>query len=174
MNSTVKYGLIAGAVSSIILVVMHYAAFELSQGFSVALIFGIILPIIFMVMGVKDERASQEGFISFGEALKTSFLIFFIAAIITSLVSFGLMQTYSEETWQSMADIQRENAKGMLEMFGMDDLQMEEALEEFTVEKIKEQTAGIGAVIINLLGNAFFGLIISLIVSAIMKRNPTP
>jgi len=174
MNSTVKYGIIAGAISSIVIVVLHFVKFELTQSFSVGLIFGIILPIIFMVMGVKEERSSQEGFISFGEALKTSFLIFFIAAIISSLVSFGLFQTYSEDHWQTVVDIQKENVGGMFEMVGADELMVEEAMEDLTVEKIKASTSGFGAIMLNLLGNAFFGLLISLIVSAIMKRNPTP
>lgn len=174
MNSTVKYGVMAGAISSIAILVLHFVKFELTQSFAVGLVFGIILPIIFMVMGVKEERAAQEGFISFGEALKTSFLIFIIAALISSLVSFALFQTYTEDHWQTVVDIQKENVSGMFEMVGADELMMEEAMEELTVEKIKESTSGFGAIMVNLLGNAFFGLIISLVVSAIMKRNPTP
>lgn len=175
MSSTIRYGLIGGVLITVILIALHYISFELSQSFSVAFAVGLLIPIIFMVLGVKAVRSQQDGLISFGEALKTSFLVFFIAAVISSFASMAFTQTFSEDTWQSIVDIQRENAKGIMEMAGMDESMMEEALDEtLTIEKIKESTTGIGAVIFNLLGNAFIGLIIALIVSAIMKRNPTP
>lgn len=176
MSTTVRYGLIAGLLIASIQFALHYISLELSQNVSIASAVGIILPIIFMALGVKAEREFQEGLISFGEALKTAFFVFMIASIISGVISFVHMQTWSDETWQQIGAIQMETAKGMMEMFGVDELEIDDAIasEEFDVDLIKESTASIGILLLGLLGSAIFGLILSLIVAAIMKRNPTP
>lgn len=175
MNTTLKNGLLAGVITSVLLVGLHYLSFEASQSFSVQLGIGLLIPIIFMVLAIKSEREMQEGFISFGEALKTSFLVFMISAIIVGIAQFALYQTFSDDTWGQIVEMQKENAKGIMEMAGADAMTIDEALdEEITLEKIKASMSGVSSFLIGLLGNAFIGLIISLIVSAIMKRNPTP
>lgn len=176
MSTTVKYGLIAGVSIAVIQIALHYINLELSQDVSIASAIGIILPILFMVLGVKAERELQEGLISFGEALKTAFFVFMIASIISGVISFAHMQTWSDETWQRIGAIQMETAKGMMEMFGADELEIDDAManEEFDIEMIKKTTASIGILLLGLLGSAIFGLVLSLIVAAIMKRNPTP
>jgi len=175
MNTTLKNGLIAGVITSVLLIGLHYISFSASQSFSVQLAIGFIVPIIFMVLAIKSEREMQEGFISFGEALKTSFLVFMISAIIVGVAQFALYQTFSDDTWSQIVEIQKENAKGIMEMTGADAMTIDDALnEEITVEKIRGSMSGISSILIGLVGNAFIGIIISLIVSAIMKRNPTP
>jgi len=174
MNTTIKNGLLAGVISSIILVGLHFVSFELSQSFSVGLIMTLVFPVIFMVLAIIAVRNEQEGFISFGEALKTSFIVFMICAIVVGIAQFALYQTFTDDTWNKIVDIQLENAQDMMEMVGADETAMDIMKEELTIEKIKESTSGIGNMMLGLLVNAFIGLIISLIVSAIMKRNPTP
>jgi len=174
MNTTIKNGLLAGVISSIILVGLHFVSFELSQSFSVGLIIVLVFPVIFMVLAIIAVRNEQEGFISFGEALKTSFIVFMICAIVVGIAQFALYQTFTDDTWNKIVDIQLENAQDMMEMVGADETAMDIMKEELTIEKIKESTSGIGNMMLGLLVNAFIGLIISLIVSAIMKRNPTP
>ena len=73
-----------------------------------------------------------------------------------------------------MVEFQRNATSTMLGAAGLDQLQLEEALDEITVDNLKEQTSGVGAVMLSLLASCFIGLIVSLIISAIMKKNPTP
>lgn len=175
MNSTLRNGLTAGLISSIILVGLNFVNFEASQSFGVQLGFALLIPIIFMVTAIKAKRNNQEGFISFGEALQTSFLVFMICALIVGVSQFVLYQTFDDDTWNKVVEIQKENAKGIMAMAGADAVTMDEALDkEINLDKIKASMTGIGSFMIGLVGNAFIGLIISLIVSAIMKRNPTP
>lgn len=175
MNSTLKYGLVAGLMMAVTMIALFYISLELSQNMSIATIVSIIVPVIFMVLAVRTERTLQEGFISFGEALKTSFFVYMIASIISTVVSFAHMQTYSEETWEQITEIQKANATGMMKMFGADELAIDEALDEgMDVEAIKEQTSSPSVLLIGLIGAAIFGMIFSLIVALIMKRNPTP
>lgn len=175
MNKTLQYGLSAGAIMSIIMIVLHYVSFELSQSASLSFLISFVVPIVFMVLGVKAKRVSQEGYISFGEGLMTSFFIYMIAAILSTVVSFGFMQTFDDATWQKVADSQKESAAGMMEMFGVENAEVEEAFDEqFDVDAIKEATSSPFILLIGILGSAFVGLLISLVLSAIMKRNPVP
>lgn len=175
MNSTLKNGVSAGLITAIILVGLHFLNFELGQNFSIQLAYGLLIPIVFMVFAIKAERENQEGFISFGEALKTSFFVYMICAIIVAVVQFGLFQTYTDEHWNIISELQMENTKGMMEMMGVDEVAMDESLEEtMSPEFLKESSSGIGIQMFAILGNAFIGLLIALVISAIMKRNPTP
>lgn len=173
MNTTLKYGLLAGVLTSAVLVGLHFISFELSQSFSGQLFFGLVFPIIFMVLAIKAERQNQEGFISFGEGLKTAFLVYMISALIIGISQYVLYQTFTDDTWTRIVDMQRANAEGIMKMVGGDQVAMDDALDqEFTIDKMKSSMSGIGAFMIGLFGNAIIGLIVSLIVAAIMKRNP--
>lgn len=175
MNSTLKYGLFAGLLMAGLAIGAHYVNLELSQGMGFTSIVSFLIPIIFMVLGVKAERDFQEGLISFGEALKTAFFVFMIGAIISTVLNFVHMNTYNDATWEKITEIQLANASGMMEMFGGSDATITEAMEEqMNAEAIKEQSTSPGILVIGLIMSAVFGIIISLIVAAIMKKNPTP
>lgn len=183
MNTTLKYGLISGLIIAIGQLIAHYANFELSQGGLIGFGFPLVVSIIAMVMGVKQETKNQEGFISFGEALKTAFLIFLIAVLVVNVISFIQMKTWSDETWQELSDISKANAIASAEyvtdLLGVEmpeeaEEQMEEELEKLDVEYLKESTTSIGSILFVIFILSIAGLIISLIISAIMKKDPMP
>lgn len=174
MTNFLKYGLYAGLLSSAVSTVLFIIKSDLRFNTTLMWSMSLILPIVFMVLAVKSERSLQEGFISFGEALKTSFLTYLVYAIISMVVGYVLMQMYSVDDWESMAEFQRNMMTSMFSMAGMDQVQMDEALAQFTAEGMKEQMSGVGSWIMSLLSGSFIGLIFSLVMSAIMKRNPTP
>lgn len=134
----------------------------------------LILPIVFMVMAIKADRSLQEGLISFGEALKTSFLTYLIFIIIAVAVGQLVISMYSADDWNQMLGIQHDMMSSMFSALGMDQLQIDEELDKITLESIKEQTSGVGIMLMGVIMYAFVGLITSLILSAIMKKNPTP
>lgn len=183
MNTTLKYGLITGLIIAIVQLIMHYANFELSQGGLIGFGFPLVVSIIGMVMGVKKETKKQEGFISFGEALKTTFLIFFIAVLVVNVISFVQMKTWSDDTWQELSDLSKANAKAsaeyMTDLLGVEmpeeaQEQMEEELEKLDVDYLKESTMSITSILLVIFILSIAGLFISLIISAIMKKEPMP
>lgn len=175
MNPIVKYGLLGGLLVAALQVILHYVSFETSQNMGVSAFITLVIPIVLMVLGVKAERANQEGFISFGEALKTAFFVFMLCAIVSTIITFVHMKTWNDDTWEQVADIQRAGANEMMEMFGEVPVEVEEALDEqFELETIKANTSGVNALMLGILMAAFVGILISLIVAAIMKKNHTP
>lgn len=174
MTNFIKYGSMAALLQGLYSVVMHFLQSDLR--FNGTLIFGIsiLVPLLFMVMAVKAERNDQEGLISFGEALKTSFLTYLIYIIISLVIGYVLIGLYTPEDWDKMLEFQKNTTSSMLGAAGMDQVQIDTALGELNVETLKEQTSGIGAMMISALTSSILGLIISLVISAIMKKNPTP
>lgn len=174
MANFIKYGLIAAFLMSAYSLILFLIGSDLRFNTTVAYTLSIIVPILFLVLAVKAERSDQEGLISFGEAFKTSFLTYMLYTIIVTAVGFFVMGMWSEADWTKMLDIQRNTTSSMLSAVGMDQVQIDQALEEVTIESVKEQLSGVGALMMGILGSAFVGLILSLIISAIMKKNPTP
>jgi len=174
MANFLKYGLMAGLLSAAYSLILHFTGSDLRFNTTLAMVVMIVVPIIFMVMAVKADRNEQEGLISFGEALKTSFLTYLIFVVIAMIVGHLLIQMYSADDWNRMLALQKDMMTSMFGAVGMDQIQIDEELDKITVDSLKEMTGGIGAVLMNILTYSFLGLILSLIISAIMKKNPTP
>jgi len=174
MANFLKYGLMAGLLYAVYAVVLQLSSSDLRFNTTLAFSMIMLVPIIFMVMAVKSERSLQDGLLSFGEALKTSFLTYLIFIIIAVVIGQLMIQMYSPEDWDRMVQLQRDMMSGMFNALGMDQIQLDEELDKITVESIKEQSTGVGVVMMGALVYSFIGLIISLIISAIMKKNPTP
>ncbi len=174
MPNFLKYGLMAGLLYAAYALILQFSGSDLRFNTSIGFAAILITPIIFMVMAVKAERSHQEGLLSFGEALKTSFLTYLIFIIIAVLVAQIVMMLYSPEDWERNLEIQRNIISSTFGALGMDQLMIDEEMDKITLESIKEQATGIGAILMGTLVYAFVGLITSLIISAIMKKNPTP
>ena len=174
MTNFLKYGLMAGLLYGAYALILQFTGSDLRFNTTLAFAMILLLPIIFMVMAIKSERIQQEGLISFGEALKTSFLTYLVFIVIAVIVGQLMIQMYSPSDWDRMVELQREMVSGMFGAVGMDQLQIDDELDKINVETIKEQATGIGALLIGIVTYAFVGLITSLIISAIMKKNPTP
>lgn len=174
MSNILKYGLMAGILISVYSLILFFSGSDLRFNMTLSLCASTLIPIIFLVMAVKAERSDQEGLISFGEALKTSFLTYLIYALVATLIGQVVFQLYAPDDWSRMVELQRDVNSSMLNMVGMDQVQIDEELEKITTDGLKDQFTGIGGIMMGVLSSAFIGLIISLVISAIMKKNPTP
>lgn len=114
--------------------------------------------IYFMVMAVKKHRDEDlNGFITFGRAFGVAFLVTLVISAITAVwayVYFGFIDP-------DMATTLMENS---LEQQGIDD--------EAMIDSMKMWFSPGAMAIYGLLASLFFGAIISLIVAAVMKKNP--
>jgi len=112
----------------------------------------------FMVMAVKKHREDDlGGFITFGRAFGVGFLVTLVISVITAVwvyMYFGFIDP-------DMATAVMENS---LEQQGIDDDAM--------IEQMKFWFSPVAMAIYGLLGSLFFGAIMSLIVAAVMKKNP--
>ena len=168
-NPAAKYGIYYGGISVATSLLLWLAKPELLFNTPLGLILGFGLPIVMMYLSIKETRDHQEGFISFGEAIKASFLTYIIGSLIAILFTFILMNYLDT----SLLELQKEQAIAMTEsmssMFGANEEMMEEMREQMDDQL---GTFSFGQAIMGWLGSLVFpGIIISLIISAIMKKN---
>lgn len=165
-NTAVKNGILSGIVGIIYSMILYFIDPGMMVG-SMAYL-GFLIPIIFMVLAAREEKAKNEGFLSFGEGLKVTILTVAIGMLLTSIFSYVLMNFIDP----GMVDVIKEQAiaqaESMADMFGAD-----EAGKEAMMESIEDQDFAptILTSIMNFLVILIFPFFfIALIISAIVKK----
>ena len=155
-----NYGLYLG-LATVTISLVKYAMGALYTQEYYSGILNLIFMIAFIVLGLKNYKAANGGFITFGQSVKVGIGVAMIASVI-SIVYILLLSNVLEPDF-AINSIEAQKVM-MADSFGMTEGQIEEAtknsLDNFFLSLIG------GVLIINL----FIGGIISLIAGAIMKR----
>ncbi len=158
-RTALKFGLIAG-VAYMIFTTIIYTSGQAANS-SLAWL-GTIIPITTMVLAMKEFRAQNGGFMSYGQGLGIGTLMSAISGLISSVYAYIYNEFIDPTLRQQILDKVRED----LENRGMDDTQVEQALEMSQ----KFSTPGF-TFLFGIIGAIFIGFIIALIISAIMKKD---
>lgn len=161
----INYGVLLGILSIILGVVMYVTNAYLAPSFIYSVI-GFLILVVVIALAIKAYKSENGEFLGLGEALKVGIGVAVIGGIIAALWSFVLMNYIEPDFMSQMMEMQREE---MIEANpNMTDSQMDAAME--MGEKFSSPWL---IMAISLIGNLFFGLIISLVVGLIMKKeNP--
>lgn len=160
MKTTMTSGAILGAALVIFTLILYMTGLTFSKGISYL---SFLLLIGGIVLGIKNYKDQDQGFISYGRALGVGMLTTLFASIIVALftyILYTLIDPSLVEKGMEMARAQMA-AKGNLT-----DEQMEMAM---NISK-KFMSPGVLA-FMTILSYAFFGLIFSLIIAAFMKKD---
>jgi amino acid transporter len=123
---------------------------------------GFIATVIFVVIGLKAFKASNNGFMSWSQGLKIGMGIVMISAVITIIYTL-LFTTVIEPDFQQQAmEFQQQK--------WLDAGMTQEQIEAFTESSEKFQSPVIISAMI-LAISAFIGFVVSAIVAAIMKKS---
>lgn len=160
-----NYGVLLGILAVILGVIMYVTNAYLNPSFIYSVI-GFLILIVVITLGIKAFKQENGGFLSLSEALKVGIGIAVIGGLISALWSFVLM-TFIEPDF--MAQTMEVTRNKMLETNpNMTEAQIDSAMEmgaSFSSPWI--------IMAFSLIGNLFFGFIISLIAGLVMKReNP--
>ena len=157
-----KYGLIFGVIGSIYGILLYVFHLE-SNNFLPYLSF--VLMVLAIVQGIKDFRNQNEGFISYGQGLSIGALVGTIMGLVSGTLNTFYITVIDSSPLSRMNDVARER----LERQGLDDAQIENALEISQ----KFQSPGI-LFLLGVIGSVFFAFLLSLIIAAIFqKKRPT-
>ena len=157
LNNGLYLGLV-GVVTALILYAMG-KSLELQWVSSVV---GFVATVAFVIIGIKQFKTNNGGFISWGQGVKIGMGIVMISALITIAYTL-LFTTVIEPDYQAQAmEVQKQAWVDQ----GMSDEQIEAAVE--MAENF--QGPGIASAFI-LAFSAFIGFVVSAIVSAIMKKS---
>ena len=160
-----NYGFLLGILTVIMGVVMYVTDAYLNPSIIYSVI-GFLLLVVVISMGIKAYKTANNNFLSVGEALKVGIGISVIGGIIGAIWMFLLINYIEPEFMAQMADTQREAVT-----------EMNPNMTEEQLDSVMEMNAKFSSpwimIAISLVGNLFFGLIISLVAGLVMKnKNP--
>lgn len=167
-NTGVLYGLINGAVGIVFTVILYLGGAKMFVS-PVAWV-GLVLPIVVCVIGGLQHRKQQGGYIEFSEALKLTFLILVIGALIATIFQYILFNYIDVPFREALAQVSAEKAEEFMRRFGATEEQIDKAVEE----TLNGNNYTIGKLFLSFGMGCILWFIVALIVSAIIKRKRPP
>jgi hypothetical protein len=156
-----KWGAITGLVSIIYYIILQVTGLATNQAMSWL---SLVIMIGGMVYGLNEFKKENGGFMTYGEGLGVGTLLSAINGLIYGAFASFYIAFVDDSTMKKTLAIQRQ----AMEDKGMDDAQIDQAM------SMAEKFMGPGPVfLISLLFCVFFGFLLSLVVSAILKKERT-
>lgn len=157
-RTALKYGLIFGVVYMIYTTIIYVTG----QAANTALgWFSFVISIAGMVLAMKEFRAESGGFMTYGQGLGIGTMMSAVSGFISAIYSFIYNEFIDTTLRQQILDKVRTN----LEEKGMDDVQIDQAM------AISEKFSGpTFSFLFPIIGGIVGGFLLSLVVSAIMKK----
>ncbi|WP_299679164.1 DUF4199 domain-containing protein [uncultured Tenacibaculum sp.] len=159
-NIILNYGGILGTISVFQGLIMYATGNHLKPHWSLSLI-AIVLLIVIIVLGIKKFKVSNNGFLSFGQAVKVGVGIAIFSALISVIYQYIFISFIEPTYMEQMTEIQTQN--------WIDQGYSEEQIEASQEMAKKFSSPGITAAF-SLIGSAIIGFIISAIAGAIMQK----
>jgi len=165
MQHGLRWGVIVGVVSILLTVALYAIDYTVMVQLKFLLI-SLAIYFGFAIYAGIDYRKAAGGFLSYGKAWQHAMIVFASSALISTLFGAILYFVIDPELPAKLTEASLENARAMMENFGMPESQMDAEL-----EKARERTANqftpsgmlMGYVII-LLSSAVMALITSIFV----------
>lgn len=165
-NTILRYGLVGGlglviyALIGILTGISNPSAGMVSVAINSVIV--IVLYLGLLIFAVRHHRDNElGGYIKFGRAFMVSFFVGLIAAILSTIFNYVYLNFIDPDYLNTIA----EGSAEMLEKFGMNEEQIEAAIEG------TKEGASPKSLLMNLLGGSAFGAIICLIIAAVMKKD---
>lgn len=167
-KSALTYGVVFGAImilEFVIMYIMQPDPLEMSWvGMVVNTFNWLVLPVLFITLACNNFKKNHNGgFISFGQCLKIGVSIAVVAAVLYSIFYLIFTMIFPEFITDSIAQVER--------VTRVQNPDMPEEQLEMSVSMVGKFMQPAFAIPISIIMNAFIGLIISLIVGAIVKRD---
>ena len=159
-----KWGVIGGISSFILTLITKYSGLE--EDFSdtlgwVSFLATLVINTTILYLALKEVRANQDDFLSYGQGLGNSLLIGSIWGVISGGFNYIYLNFIDQGVLQKQLDIAREK----LESQGLTESQIEDA------EKITNMMMGPGIqFIIIVFFSVLFTFLLGLIVSAVLRK----
>jgi hypothetical protein len=172
---TMTYGAILGIVTvifSLILYMAGYMPYNFKRMIFVGLI-SLILTIAFLIVGTKAYRDKVlGGSIPYGKAVMVGMLIVVFSTIIGSFYNLVFNLFIDPEYMNKVLEATKSWTYDWMNNMGAPDAQIEDAIER--IEKQQANSTPMKLFFKSIYTSVIFGLILSLITSAFIKKNPNP
>ena len=157
-----NYGLILGFIS-ILISVANYAVGDIYTPHWSMTVIGLIVPIVFIVLGLKKLKELNGGFLKLGESLKIGLGIALISGIIFMIYFFAFTNFVETEFYVRALEVKEQAVLEAYPNFTDEQLEATMAMQE----KTNNPTFTSAFILIF---NLFYGFIVALIAGLIMKK----
>jgi uncharacterized protein DUF4199 len=164
-NYGLTYGVILGLVMIIYTVILYLGGVKLF--ISPLAWVAWCIPIVVAVLGGLKQKKALGGYMSYGEALKTVFLICVIGSLISTIFSYVLFNIIDEPFRQALAQETAVIQEKMMRKFGASDALIEKSV----ADTLNGNSYTIGKIMLGYAFGLIFWFIVSLIIAAIIKKN---
>jgi hypothetical protein len=183
MKSTLQFGLIAGVITVIpTAIIMFSGSTILFENSWLSLAMGLLIPLGFMIVGGLRERKAQGGFMAYGQALKVTYVIYAVSALVGILFAVLFHNVidpgYMERHREVIVQVTEDNFRRGMEWVGANEAQIMEALDQQSeaMDKSLEDQMNVyktsKGIVLSTLMLLFFGIIMALIAALFVRRNP--
>ncbi len=160
---TLHYGIILGVVSILLSVILYALGMHYDQDWKQAT-FGFLIMATVIYLAIKKYKDFNDGYLTIGEAIKTGIGVAVVGSIISVVYSLIFMNFIEPDF---IANVMEKAEVQMIEQNpNLTDDQVEQGLA--FVEKL---TSPLVISAISIMGGLFYGLIISLIIGLVLKKN---
>lgn len=165
-STSLKWGMIGGLVVILYSIIMYVIDSSLMVNMWAGFV-GLAVLLIVLVMGVKEVRAGQEGYISLSEALFTAFFIYVIATLLSTLFNYVLFNWIDPNLPILLKEKTIETTVEMMQKFGASEEDINKALSQLDG---KLDVASPSIMFWNFIKGSAFGFVIAFIIALIMKK----
>lgn len=168
MSHAIRWGLITGAISIAITVILYVTNEEWMVQLKTLFISLAIYLGITIYAGI-DFRKLAGGYLTYGKAFQHGFLVLAFSALVSTVFNLLLYQVIDTDLAQRLTDISVENTRSMMEGFGAPEDQIDKALEDArsrTENQFTVSGMALGYVFI-----LIFSAIMALISSLFVRKN---
>ncbi|MDP5120405.1 MAG: DUF4199 domain-containing protein [Spirosomaceae bacterium] len=155
-----KWGIISAIISIVFTIVLY--TFDLWKMVWIAAAFGVAVTVVILVLAAKEFKSLNNGFMTFGEGLGMSMLIIVVSGLISNAFNQLYVNVIDTSIKGKITDMQEE----MYVKQGLSEEQISMAMEQ--LERFNNPSMQF---LFSMLGTLFFGFLLSLIISAIMKKD---
>ena len=128
---------------------------------------GFLIIIFFMYRSAVEERRLNEGMLSFGEALKVTFITFIIGSLISSIYVYLMFNHIDTSLNEVMKEVSLDNAETIANLMGTED-QIELMHDQIESQNIQ---MSFSMIFLNYLVSLIFpGFVFALVISAVTKK----
>lgn len=165
-SSSLKWGLIGGLVIILYSIVMYAIDSTLLVNMWAGFL-GLAVLIAVIVMGIREVKTGQEGFISLSEALFAGFLVYIIASFVHTVFQYALFNWIDPNLPVLLKEKTIEMTVEMMQKFGASEEDINKTLSELDG---KLDVGSISTMFWNFLKGSAFGFVICFIIALIMKK----
>jgi MFS family permease len=157
----INYGIYLGVATVLVSLITYALGMHLDPHWSISLVSGILF-IGLIVFGIKKQKETNEGFLTWGQGVKIGVGIAIVAALIGTIYNYLFMNFIEPDFLNQVMEVSNQKL--------LDQGQTEEQIE--AINKMSEAfKSPLLIIAMGIIGSAVGGFIVAAIAAAIMKKS---